>query len=259
MPQSNEGATTVRAVGTTLELVEALEAAPGRTITELAAELDVAKSTVHRHVTTLEEYGYVVSDGNEIRLSAGFLRLGNRIRYRNETARRAEPIVETLAAETAERANFFVEESGYSVCLHRKFGEKGVRGDTRIGKRFPMHATAAGKAMLSALSDARVRTIVADRGLPAETENTITTEDALFAELEEIRASSIAINDEEYIPNLRSIGTPVTTEDGELLGAFTVSGPTHRFSEERLDDDLSERLLAAKNELELKVQYGDEY
>jgi DNA-binding IclR family transcriptional regulator len=246
----------VQSVETLLRIIEALEESDGGTITELADELGVAKSTIFRHITTLEERRYVVSDGKTVKLGTAFLRLGNSVRYQRSLYRKVEPVVESLATDTEERANFFIEEFGQSVCIHRKYGAKGVKGDTRIGKRFPMHATAAGKAMLSQLSQSRVEKIIETHGLENRTENTITTMDELTAELETIRDQSVAINDEEYILNLRSIGTPICTKSGDIIGAFTVSGPTNRFSDERLEE-LTTKVLEAKNEAELEIQYGN--
>lgn len=247
--------TTIDAVETSLAIVNLLQERDGIGISELAEELSVAKSTVHRHITTLEEHEMVCSTGREIHLATEYLRLGNSVRYREPVAEIAEEILKTLSEETAERANFFVEEFGYSVCLHRKIGERGIVAETEIGKRFPMHSTAAGKAMFSIMSDHEIQKVIEWHGLPQQTENTITSVDALMAELETIREEGIAFNDEENIEDLRSIGVPVKVGDREAPGAMTISGPAHRLSDDRINDELSEVLLAASNELELKRKY----
>lgn len=247
--------TTIDAVETSLAIVNLLHERDSLGISELADELSIAKSTAHRHVTTLEEHEMVCSNGREIRLGTEYLRLGNGVRYREPVSEIVEEIVENLSEETAERANFFVEEFGYSVCLHRKIGERGIVAETEIGKRFLMHSTAAGKAMLSMMPEHETQTVIDQHGLPRQTDNTITSVKALMAELETIREEGIAFNDEENIEDLRSIGVPVKVGDRELPGAITISGPAHRLSDDRINDELSEALLAASNELELKRKY----
>jgi DNA-binding IclR family transcriptional regulator len=219
--------------------------------------LDVAKSTIYRYIATLEQHGYVTSEGKTIRLSTAFLRLGNSVRYQKRPYRLVESVLKVLATDTEERANFYVEEFDSLVCIHRKYGAKGVKGDTRIGKRFPVHATAAGTAMLSKFSEGRLKAFISSQGLKSHTENTITDSDELLSELEVVREQSIAVNDEEYIHNLRALGTSISKQDGEVLGAISISGPTHRLPDDRIHEELKERLLAAKNEIELEVQYGD--
>ena len=171
-----------------------------------------------------------------------------------EAAEVAETVVENLAEDTDERANFFIEENEQSVCIHRKLGNHGVIADTKVGKRFPLHATAAGKAILSQFSESRVRSYVQCHGLPKRTENTITDEEQLIDELQHIRDENVAYNDEEYIKNLRSIGVPITNGE-EPYCAITISGPTHRLSDDKINNELTDVLLGAANELELKLEY----
>lgn len=252
---ANDNRATIDSVETTFNIIDALHRRDNAKISELAEELDVAKSTIHRHITTLESKDAVVTDGNGVKLATKFLRIGNRIRYRSEVSEVVEDIVERLSNETAERANFFIEEFGYSVCLHRKVGERGVIAETELGKRFLMHCTAAGKAMLSIMPEYKVQEIIDKQGLPRQTSNTITTEESLMEELQEIQEQRIAYNDEENIENLRSIGVPIQVADHHPPSAITISGPAHRLSDKRIDEELREAILGAANELELKLKY----
>lgn len=245
---------TVAAGEKMLSVVEFLDERDGAELNTIASELDMAKSTAHRHVKTLEENGYLVTRGKEIQLSTAFLRLGRNVRYRTELANIVEPIVEEIADTTEERANFFIEEDGHSVCIHRKLGNRGVVAETELGRQFPMHATAAGKAILSQLPEGRVRMIAREHGLESFTENTITDESALLDELAAIREEGIAYNDEENIENLSSMGVPIATEV-EPPCALTVSGPSHRVGTETVREELKETLLGAANELELRLEY----
>lgn len=246
----------VKTTETAFEIIEYLSERDGGRISAVAADLDLAKSTVHRHLHTLVELEYVVEEDGVFRPGLGFLQLGERTRSRREAYRLASEAVADLAAETEERAQFVVEEHGRGVYVFRETGPRAVHTDSEIGKRIPIHATAAGKAILAFLPDDRVAEILDRRGLPAVTDHTITDERTLQDELAEIRERGYSSNRQENTPGLRAIGVPVKREDGTPIGALSVSGPTHRFQGPRFERELPNLLLGTANELELNVQYA---
>jgi len=132
----------------------------------------------------------------------------------------------------------------------------GVYSRGRVGRRFYMHQTAAGKALLSQFSDQWVREILDRHGLPASTPQTVDDEEALFEELDEIRERGIAFNDEESTEGLRAVGVPVAGPDGDVLGAFAVAGPTHRIEGDRFDSEIPDVIRSVVNELELNLAYA---
>jgi len=99
----------------------------------------------------------------------------------------AEDIVEQLAEQTEERAQFIVEEHGRGVYLHTATGNHAVQVNSRLGRVKSLHNSASGKAILPQLPEERVEEIVDRWGLEASTENTITDYDELLAELELVR------------------------------------------------------------------------
>jgi len=246
----------VKTMETAFEIVEALADRDGGQISELASELDLAKSTVHRHLTTLEALEYVVNDDGVYRTGLRFLQLGEQTRTRSDAYQLASEKVADLAAETDERAQFIAPEHGQGVYVYRETGSRAVHTDSQIGKRIPIHATAAGKAILASMTDDRVTEILERRGLPAQTDQTITDESALRAELEAISERGYSINRQENTAGLRAIGVAVEREDGTPLGALSVSGPTHRFRGRLFETTLPNLLLGTANELELNIQYS---
>ena len=246
----------VKTTETTFELIELLTERDGAGITELATELGVAKSTVHRHLTTLERLEYVVESDGVYHTGLRFLNIGEKTRQRSEAYQLAAEKVTELADETEERAQFIVEEHGQGVYVFRATGQRAVETDSEVGKRIPIHATAAGKAILAHSPEEKVDAIVERCGLSGVTENTITDRQALLAELETIRERGYSINNQENTIGLKAVGVPVRYEDGTVVGAVSVSGPTYRMQDEYLDDTLLELLLGTVNELELNIQYS---
>lgn len=255
IPQDTNGS-GVKSIGTTFALIEGLRRLDGARITELSDDLGVAKSTVHRHLDTLYRRGYVVREGDEYHVGLRFLQLSEHARVRKPEYELARAKVEELARETEERAQFIVEEHGEGVYVHLETGRHAVHTDSGVGRRIPLHATSAGKAILAQFPDEYVRDILEGDGMTELTDHTITDPERLFEELTTIRERGYSVNDQENTRGIRAVGVPVTGPDGFVVGALSVSGPTHRMKGDRLDHDLPDLLLGTANELELNITYS---
>jgi DNA-binding IclR family transcriptional regulator len=252
---ASSGINSVGSVETLFDIIEHIHQADGATLSAIAAELDYAKSTVHRHLATLEQRGYVVNDDG-YHVGLRFLELGEDARNRRRGYQLAKDKVEELAQETAERAQFLVEEHAEAVYIHRALGSRAVRTDPGIGKRVPLHATASGKAMLAAMPSEKVSRIIEQTRFVEVTDETITDAEELRRELAEIRDRGYAFNREENLDVLHAVGVPVEGSDGGVIGGLSVSGPSHRFTGERFEDELLTLLLGAANELELNIAHS---
>lgn len=247
---------TVASTETLLSILEALEASGGARVTDLAGEIGMADSTVHSHLSTLKANGYVVKEGDIYQLGSRFLRFGEHVRNRRKAYEMAKPKVKMLAEETGERCQFIVEEHGRGVYLHRETGSRAVWTDSGLGKRIYLHATAAGKALLAALSDESVKEIIEQWGMPALTTNTITEPDELRKELTMVRERGYATNREENTDGLHAVGVTVHGENDKVVGALSISGPSHRMKGDLFEQDIPDLLLGTANELGLNIEYS---
>lgn len=241
---------------TLFDIVQCVKGGGGMTVTEVAAELDYAKSTVHRHLRTLEELGYVVEESDGFHVGLRFLDIGRHARDCHPGYDLARDMVDELAAETDERAQFLVEEHGEAVYLARSVGDRAVRTDPGIGSRIPLHATAAGKAILSALPEAKLFDILEQTAFDPLTDKTVTDRETLLNELDQIRERGYSFNRQENLDGLHAIGVPVRGAGDDVIGALSVSGPSHRLKGEWFEDDLPDLLLGAANELELNIAHS---
>ncbi len=255
MSKPTEGR-SVKSTRTTFRIIEALEANNGARLTDLADGLELAKSTVHQQLSALVELGYVTQEDKQYQLGLKFLNLGEHVRTRKEAYKLAEPLVEELANETGERAQFFAQEQGRAVYIHTKQGEHAVQADRRVGKQRYLHSSAGGKAILAQLPDDEVEAVIDRWGLPQETENTHRTREALFDDLADIRERGYSLNRAESISGLWSIGVPVMGPDGRPVGSFSISGPKHRMKGEPFHEEMVDLLLGTANELELNIAYS---
>ncbi|MFC4360490.1 IclR family transcriptional regulator [Halobium salinum] len=252
---SSSDTTNIRSVETAFAVVELLREEEITGVGEVATALDLARSTAHNYLTTLRNLGYVVHEDGVYRLSWRFLELGEQIRDTRADYRLLGDYVTNLADRFEERAQFIVEENGEGVYLYRETGNRAVWTDSGVGKRICLHSTAAGKAILAFLPESRVEEIVRRQGLEQVTAHTISDERALIEELRRIRERGFAFNREENLERLNAVGVPVRSADGGVLGALSVSGPSHRLKGNRLEKEVPEYMLGLANEIELNLAY----
>lgn len=253
MTTRSEDAKRAKTVETSFHILEYLKENDGATLDGITAEFDKAKSTIHRHLYTLECLEYVTKENGEYYPSLRFLDFGEYTRDRKAIYALAKEKVEALAAETDEKAQLIVEEHGKGVIIHRAAGSNAVQTDPGVGRRADLHTTAAGKAILAFLPRDRVKSIIERHGLPARTDASITTAEELFEQLEAIRETGYSTNEEESTKGLHAVGVPIRGPDDRAIGALSISGPSRRLNGEFFRDDIASLLLGTANELELNV------
>ncbi|RQG94166.1 IclR family transcriptional regulator [Natrarchaeobius chitinivorans] len=252
----------VKTVQTAFEIVLTLRDLTEATVTELASELDLAKSTVHRHLMTLTEQGWVVRDGAQYRVGLRFLDVGIATRNANPIYRYTCDRVADLAEKTGEKAWCIVEQNGRGVHLYGESGTSPVQTYARPGQLTYLHQHAAGKSILANRPREEVERIIEVHGLPEITDQTITDPDELFEELEKTRRRGVAFNEEESVVGLNAVGAAITDQSGYALGAISISAPVARLQPEEMESDIAELLIETVNEIEINMEYAggqDEY
>lgn len=244
----------IKSTATAFDIIESVQDRQGATLGEIVEDVGVTKSTVHCHLGTLMERGYIRQQEDRYQIGLLFLHLGTDARDTVVPNDHIEAGVRRVAEELQEKAQFSVEEYGRGYALFRERGTYGIRTGRRIGAPMSLHDNAAGKAILAELPHERVQEIIDHWGLPATTENAITDPDVLFEELAEIRETSIAYNRGESREDLRALGCSIKKGD-EVIGAISASGPKHRMTGEK-EEETKDIILGIVNEIELN--FGEE-
>lgn len=249
-PDSDPLSTITRA----LEVVELLWELDGAGPTEVADRLDLPKSTAHDYLRTLAEAGYVVNESGTYRVSYRFLTMGGRIKHRNRLFHVSKPEVQRLADETGEIADVSVEENGEAVTLHHVKGDQALRLGLYPGMTTPIHAHAAGKAILAYLPDHRIDALLSD-DLVAMTDRTITDPERLRAELERIRDRKYAYDWDQQVAGMGVVAAPIVV-DGDPLGSLAIICPTDRLQNRPYREELIRKVREASNSIEVSYQYS---
>lgn len=227
------------AAGTALEksmrILEAV-AAPGgpHRLTDVMAAAAVPKSSTFRILAALIEQGFVRSEG-ESRYGAG-----PRLRALSAQVSGGEPadieqILRDLQQATGQAVHLALH-SGETITYIRKLeSDQPFRTASRVGMRMPLHTTAIGKSILAQLPPTEVRELVSAAGLPRRTPNTLTTPEALDAELARVRDQGFALDDEENEPTIRCLGAAIVGPTGRPVGGVSITTVTFLVSREEIE------------------------
>ncbi|GAA0237591.1 IclR family transcriptional regulator [Haladaptatus pallidirubidus] len=257
MAKRNENHTgrTIQSVKIAFSIIDVAQRRENVGVTELANELGHSKSTIHSHLQTLVNQEILVPEDDGYRLSLRILDMARRVRDQVGNYDVIEKEVNELATNTNEIAQFGIEEYGRVSYLCKAMGPKAVETASRVGTQQPMYATSLGKTILAYLTTDRQEQIIANCSFERQTKNTISDAEELYDELERITERGYGIDNEENIHGLRCVAAPVQNED-TVLGAISISGPTSRFTDDRLHSELAEQVLRAANVIELNTKFS---
>lgn len=218
----------VQSVDRVFHLLEQLADGGGAlSLSELAQRTGLPMPTIHRLLRSLVNQGYVRQESSKrYALGPRLIRLG-------ESANRmlgawATPYLAGLVARYGETTNMAMLEGDACVYVAQVPSSQSMRMFTEVGRVVMLHSTGVGKAILSTMSDQEVLAILTRTGMPACTEQTITTPEAMLEVLRETRDNGYAIDDGEQELGVRCVAVPIP--DLPFKAAVSVSGPSSRVS-----------------------------
>jgi len=254
---TNKDDPPVKATATSARIVDAVIASDGATLTELAERTGLAKGTIHNHVDTLERLGFLVRDDWTYRPSLQFLSIGGVARRGYRIYRHGRGEMKSLATATELATNLTVLERDRGVCLASSLGARIDESFLEAGDTVPLHCTAPGKAMLSALDTDGARATVEEVGQERMTDTTLTTWEKLAEDLERVRNQGLAVDQCEWRDDVRGIAAPVTDRDGSLLGALSVMSSSESMSGKRFQQDIPGLVISSANKIYKNTQTAD--
>ena len=226
----------VKATETSFRIVELIREHEDIAVAEIAREMGVAKSGVHKHLQTLVHLGYLYQDDNGYHLSNQFRTLCSSAAKQLpvETARQ---VVDDLAETTGHASNFIAHEHdrGVYVVCRAPDREKEFHS---AGEIAPLHASAGGKAILAFLSSHNREAILDQYKFTEYTPKTITEQGELEKQLQSIRDRQVAFDRQERRENHQCVASPVLGGDGDPIGAVSVTGDISQMSGKRLEEDV---------------------
>jgi DNA-binding IclR family transcriptional regulator len=226
-------------------------------VTELSKRLDLHKNNVFRLLATLESRSYIEQDkvtGN-YRLGLKTLELGQHFIKQMGLLRQARPVLERLVRECNETTYVAILKEFQIVYLDVVETDMTVRVVPRVGAQLPAYCTAAGKVQIANMSEEELAKFIPAKDLKRFTPNTITDREALKKQLKQIAEQEYAIDNEELDEGVRCIGAPIRDYTRRIVGAISLSGPSMRLTDERMEKDLIPKVKKAAEDISVKLGY----
>ncbi len=248
----------VQSLSRGLTLLEYISESPGGiALTDLAQQAGLPNSTTHRLLTTLQQHGFVRQIGDLglwVIGSHTFIVGSSFLQSRNLLAL-IHPILRRLMEDSGETVNLAIlDHSEYeAVIVDQVQCNALMRMSAPIGGKLPMHASGAGKAFLSTLSDNQLVQLLHKKGLHSYTQHTKTTPSSLKENLEQARKQGYSFDDEEHALGLRCIAACIYDEHHQAFAAISISGPVSRITDDRITELGALVIRAAK---EISKEYS---
>ena len=214
--------------------------APARLL-DIAQGLNYSSTTVLRFLTTLQQCGYIAQDAATQRyyLTYKLCYLSNNIEASNSLQNITHPHLLALSDLFQESMCVSVEDHWRMVYIDVVTEvNQPLKSFVHVGNIVPMHCTGNGKLILATFSPDKLDRFIAERGLPAYTERTITTREALLQEVEKIRANGYAEVCGEREIGMSCFSYPIYNYTGHVVAGISVTGPSTRVNLEKLGDRL---------------------
>ena len=226
-------------------------------VTELSKRLKLHKNNVFRLLATLESRNYIEQNRvtENYRLGLKTLELGQTFIKQMGLLRQSRPVLEALVKECNETTYVAILKESHIVYLDVVETDLTVRVVPRVGARLPAYCTAAGKVQISYMTDEELENYLPAKEMKRYTPRTVTDREELKRHLKVIAEQGYAIDDEEMDVGVKCVGAPIRDYTRRIIGAVSISGPSMRFTDERLEKELIPLVVRAGEEISHKLGY----
>jgi IclR family transcriptional regulator, KDG regulon repressor len=223
-------------------------------IRELAKEVNLPRSIVHRLISTLEGEGYIQKNSSNpgYHLSSKLWSLGCAAIQGLEVREVARPHLENLSSATNELVALGVLDGPEVVYLDKIDSSQAVRAYIPVGGRAPAYCISTGKAILAHRGDDEVMRIASS--MKKFTSHTVVGMAALKKHLAEIRRRGYSINCGEWHEDLGGVASAIWGREGNVVAAIGITVPIHRLAKENIDP-LGRLVMKAAAEISHELGY----
>lgn len=205
-------------------------------VLELADELGISKSSVHRLLKTLESEGFVTKAKNNAKYELGMSLIElNSIYLKHldiyDVTLESMMKLVTLTGETSHLA---ILKNDAIVYLNKISNQQTVEIASHIGHSNYLHCTASGRVLLADSTNATIKRIL-EKPLERFTPRTIVDANLLQKELQNTKEKGYAVIQGEYRANMTSIAVPIKNLQSKVIAAMNIVAPTNRLTDEKIN------------------------
>ena len=217
-------------------------------VTELAKELEIDKSTASRLVETLRQHDMVQLDKVTRKYGLGFriMYLGERLSDSLEIIEIARPILMEVSRYLGQSVHLCAYNRNMVYVIDQIVSNLPYTMSARVGMIEPIHSSSVGKCIIAYRPPEKIDELLAEHEMVAYTQKTITDKEVLREQYAKNREQGYAVDDEEMFLNVRCIAVPVFDYHNSVRYAIGISGPIGLMSEDNLELYRTRLVHAAK-------------
>ncbi|MEP9380923.1 IclR family transcriptional regulator [Nocardioides sp. KR10-350] len=228
------------------------------TVKELALALGLAPSTAHRILQDCQACGFVRQDqprGPYVRGPAMLeiaLLASRSLRLRDAIG----PVLQELFEEVDDTVGVLVLEGRSARVVQSLTRDRAGAVVSRVGRTFPAHSVAGGRAML-AVETAEKRRRRLGAVPPSMTDGTRLTWEQLDRDLDTVRRRGWAYGVSQSDPSIGAVAAAVCLSNGDPVAAISVLRPRSRLSTRAEVDCLAPHVVSAANRAQSRLRGGE--
>lgn len=210
---------------------------PERGVSELAELSGLLKSSVYNIMSTYEACGIVEQNPktSQYRLGLKILELSNVLNQGDFIWQIIRPFMEELTEQTGETVFLATPYGNQIIYREAVFPNHSISVRSIKGVVAPMYCTSLGKAILSLMDKSQIEKVI-EEGMTPFTPYTITDPQKFREEIQRIREQGYSIDNMEHEYGIKCVGVPIKNSRNEVIGAFSLSGPSLRFNDEKINE-----------------------
>jgi DNA-binding IclR family transcriptional regulator len=231
----NENQNLHRAIGI-LDIFSADQ--PEMGVREIARKLNLPPSTVGRILIALNSLEILTQDkiSHRYKMGSKVLKWGAVYMGNLDLQSEARPYMQELRQKTNETVSLYVPSGNERVLIERLDSTHFIRIVAHVGQRMPLYAGASGKVFLSFLPPDKQEEVLEKMQIEPLTLRTIIDPKQLRKELNMIHKCGYAVSHGERVEGASSVSAPIFNFRNQAIGAISISGPTSRFSKEKVNE-----------------------
>ncbi|MBM7567995.1 IclR family transcriptional regulator [Paenibacillus sacheonensis] len=239
---AEDGKSTVRAVERALDLLLCFTTRREWAMTELAEQVGLHKSTVHRMLATLEQRGFVARDSasDRYRLGLRIWELSANMSGADDPAVIGLPEMERLRDLLGETVSLYLRDGNERIRIQAVQSIQAIRRVAPIGARLPLYVGASSKVLIAFEEPAVVEELLQDESWPPAFDRKQYRE-----QFGEWRRLGYATSVEEREQGAAAVAAPIFSRMGKLVAALSVSGPANRLTPEKMREQAPAVMEAA--------------
>lgn len=244
MTMAEDGKSNVRAVERALDILLCFADRHEWAMTEIAENVGLHKSTVHRMLATLEDKGFVIRDraSDRYRLGLRIWELSANMSGADDPAVVCLPQMEQLRDMLGETVSLYLRDGNERIRIQAVQSNQAVRRVAPVGARLPLYVGASSKVLIAFEEPDKREELLHDASWPAAFDTK-----HFLEQIEEIRKLGYATSIEEREQGAAAVSAPIFNRAGKLAAALSVSGPASRLTPEKMREQAAAIMEAARH------------